>query len=148
MPDGRKCWAGNAVRQVHVGDVADSSENWWRCVSGLCMLRTTITIDREWSISLVAASAADGCVSPISSCRSRLRLDAAGLSSSPLISGPSSAQTRSGAWSVDATYVGRCERGQIHQRTGARFTKYLTTILRLSYDNAKVTIDLRRTYDL
>jgi len=25
----------------------------------------------------------------------------------------------------------------------ARFTKYLTTILRLSYDNAKVTIDLR-----
>ena len=27
--------------------------------------------------------------------------------------------------------------------TGARFTKYLTTILRLSYDNAKVTIDLR-----
>ena len=26
---------------------------------------------------------------------------------------------------------------------GARFTKYLTTILRLSYDNAKVTI----TYD-
>jgi len=28
---------------------------------------------------------------------------------------------------------------------GARFTKYLTTILRLSYDNAKVTIDLRQT---
>jgi len=28
---------------------------------------------------------------------------------------------------------------------GARFTKYLTTILRLSYDNAEVTIDLRRT---
>jgi len=27
--------------------------------------------------------------------------------------------------------------------SGARFTKYLTTILRLSYDNAKVTIDLR-----
>jgi len=27
----------------------------------------------------------------------------------------------------------------------ARFTKYLTAILRLSYDNAKVTIDLRRT---
>ena len=26
---------------------------------------------------------------------------------------------------------------------GARFTKYLTTILRLSYDNAKVTIDLQ-----
>ena len=25
---------------------------------------------------------------------------------------------------------------------GARFTKYLTTVLRLSYDNAKVTIDL------
>ena len=38
-------------------------------------------------------------------------------------------------------------------RTGAelkpgptvRFTKYLTTILRLSYDNATVTINLRRT---
>ena len=27
----------------------------------------------------------------------------------------------------------------------ARFTKYLKTILRLSYDNAKVTIDLRWT---
>jgi len=27
----------------------------------------------------------------------------------------------------------------------ARFTKYLTTILRLSYDNAKVMIDLRQT---
>jgi len=32
-----------------------------------------------------------------------------------------------------------------HSRPGARFTKYLMTILRLSYDNAKVTIDLRRT---
>jgi len=31
---------------------------------------------------------------------------------------------------------------------GARFTKYLTTILRLSYDNAKVTINLRRTSNL
>jgi len=31
---------------------------------------------------------------------------------------------------------------------GARFTKYLTAILRLSYDNAKVTIDLRRTSNL
>jgi len=31
---------------------------------------------------------------------------------------------------------------------GARFTKYLMTILRLSYDNAKVTIDLRRTSNL
>ena len=30
----------------------------------------------------------------------------------------------------------------------ARFTKYLTTILRLSYDNAIVTIDLRQTYNL
>ena len=28
---------------------------------------------------------------------------------------------------------------------GARFAKYLTTLLRLSYDNDKVTIDLRRT---
>ena len=35
-----------------------------------------------------------------------------------------------------------------HYETGARFTKYLTTILRLSYDNAKVTIDLRRTSNL
>jgi len=33
-------------------------------------------------------------------------------------------------------------------RTGARFTKYLTTILRLSYDNAKVTTDSRRTSNL
>jgi len=33
-------------------------------------------------------------------------------------------------------------------RPGARFTKYLTTALRLSYDNAKVTIDLRRTSNL
>ena len=31
---------------------------------------------------------------------------------------------------------------------GVRFTKYVTTILRLSYDNAKVTIDLRRTSNL
>jgi len=31
---------------------------------------------------------------------------------------------------------------------GARFTKYLTTVLRLSYDNAKVTTDLRRTSSL
>jgi len=35
-----------------------------------------------------------------------------------------------------------------HYETGARFTKYLTTILRLSYDNAKVMIDLRRTSNL
>jgi len=28
---------------------------------------------------------------------------------------------------------------------GPRFTKYLTTILQLSYDNDNVTIDLRRT---
>ena len=33
-------------------------------------------------------------------------------------------------------------------KAGTRFTKYLTTILRLSYDNAKVTIDLRRTSNL
>ena len=31
---------------------------------------------------------------------------------------------------------------------GARFTKYLTIILRLSYDNAKFTIDLRRSSGL
>ena len=30
----------------------------------------------------------------------------------------------------------------------ARLTEYLTTVLRLSYDNAKVTIDLRRTSNL
>jgi len=37
------------------------------------------------------------------------------------------------------------------QSSGARFTKYLTTILRLSYDNrdnAIVTIDLRQTTNL
>ena len=34
-------------------------------------------------------------------------------------------------------------------RPGARFTKHLTTVLRLSYDNAKVyTIDLRRKSNL
>jgi len=31
---------------------------------------------------------------------------------------------------------------------GARFAKYLTTALRLSYDNAKVTIDLRQMTNL
>ena len=35
-----------------------------------------------------------------------------------------------------------------HLRPGTRFTKYVTTILRLSYDNAEVTIDLRRTSDI
>ena len=34
------------------------------------------------------------------------------------------------------------------EESGARFTKYLMTILRLSYDNAEVTIDLRRTSNL
>ena len=34
------------------------------------------------------------------------------------------------------------------QTSGARFTKYLATILRLSYDNAKVTIDLQQTSKL
>jgi len=34
------------------------------------------------------------------------------------------------------------------QSCAARVTKYLTTILRLSYDNAEVTIDLRRTSNL
>jgi len=37
---------------------------------------------------------------------------------------------------------------EVQSSTGARFTKYLTTILRLSYDNTKVTIDLRRTSNL
>ena len=36
----------------------------------------------------------------------------------------------------------------LDKQHGDRFTKYLTTILRLSYDNAKVTIDLRRTSNL
>jgi len=31
---------------------------------------------------------------------------------------------------------------------GTRFTKYLMTVLQLSYDNAKVTIELRRTSNL
>ena len=34
------------------------------------------------------------------------------------------------------------------QSCAARFTKYLTTFLRLSYDNATVTVDLRRTSNL
>ena len=36
----------------------------------------------------------------------------------------------------------------VRREPGARFTEYLTTILRLSYDNAEVTIDLRRTTNL
>jgi len=36
----------------------------------------------------------------------------------------------------------------VTKKPGPRFTKYLTTILPLSYDNAKVTIDLRRTSNL
>ena len=46
-----------------------------------------------------------GCVSPISSCRSRLRLAAAGLSSSPHLSGHSNTQTRSRAWSVESAIL-------------------------------------------
>ena len=38
--------------------------------------------------------------------------------------------------------------GNVGSRPGAGFTKYLTTILWLSYDNAKVTINLRRTSNL
>ena len=41
-----------------------------------------------------------------------------------------------------------CENNFCSWKPRARFTKYLTTILRLSYDNAKVTIDLRRTSNL
>ena len=33
-------------------------------------------------------------------------------------------------------------------KSAARFTQYLTTVLRQSYDNAEVTIDLRRTSSL
>ena len=36
-------------------------------------------------------------------------------------------------------------RYELGRKPGARFIKYLMTISRLSYDNAKVTIDLRRT---
>ena len=36
----------------------------------------------------------------------------------------------------------------VRQIPGARFTKYLTTHLRLSYDDAKVMIDLRRASNL
>jgi len=50
----------------------------------------------------------------------------------------------------------KCTRKQISDKyelpkilsSGARFTKYLMTILRLSYDNTKVTIDLLRTSNL
>ena len=42
----------------------------------------------------------------------------------------------------------QCQNEIRSERAGARFTKYLTTILRLSYDNAKVTIDLRQTSNL
>ena len=38
-----------------------------------------------------------------------------------------------------------CSADQHTDRPGARFTKYLTTILRLSYDNVKVTVELWRT---
>ena len=46
----------------------------------------------------------------------------------------------------DFTLVAHTHRCPSNTRN--RFTKYLTTILRLSYDNAKVTIDLRRTSNL
>jgi len=35
-----------------------------------------------------------------------------------------------------------CSDGGRDSKTGTRFTEYLTTVLRLPYDNAKVTIDL------
>jgi len=35
-----------------------------------------------------------------------------------------------------------------HSSSGARFTKYLMTILRLSYDNPEVTVDLRQMSNL
>ena len=44
--------------------------------------------------------------------------------------------------------VEKAGKGKVYHTPGARFTKYLTAILRLSYDNAEVTIDLRRTYNL
>ena len=45
----------------------------------------------------------------------------------------------------DRQYHKGPQRTTVENYTGARFTKYLTTILRLSYDNAIVTIDLRWT---
>ena len=42
----------------------------------------------------------------------------------------------------------RCAGSSAISDAGARFTKYITTVLRLSHDNAKVTIDLRRTSNL
>jgi len=42
------------------------------------------------------------------------------------------------------THVTRLLANNPRITAAARFTKYLTTILRLSYDNVKVTIDLRR----
>ena len=51
------------------------------------------------------------------------------------------------SWLVFLHYIGTyCT--LIVEESGARFTKYLTIILRLSYDNAKVTIDLRRSSGL
>ena len=47
-----------------------------------------------------------------------------------------------------AYYASSVDKRRRKYRSGVRFTKYLTTILRLSYDNAKVTIDLRRTSNL
>jgi len=45
---------------------------------------------------------------------------------------------------VPYTHVTRLLANNPRITAAARFTKYLTTILRLSYDNVKVTIDLRR----
>ena len=44
--------------------------------------------------------------------------------------------------------VEKADKGKVYHTPRARFTKCLTAILRLSYDNAEVTIDLRRTYNL
>jgi len=91
---------------LSIGNETWERGNWERCfsqnLSGSPSNSAGTLSVRQWSISLVAASAADGCVSLICSCRSRLRLAAARLSSSPLLTGPSNTQRRSRAWSVES----------------------------------------------
>jgi len=43
---------------------------------------------------------------------------------------------------ADATAIPNPRHFLPHLNPGARFTRYLTTVLRLSYDNTKVMIDI------
>jgi len=97
---------------------------WWRLSNAV-----NWSIAYQW-IDAWQTSTAVVWLYLVESDRSSSRDDASGTQHWPLFS----AQLRS----CKTPY---CE-------SGARFTKYLTTILRLSYDNAKVTIDLRRTSNL